>query len=594
MSEVVRFDQGRAARQGGQNGGELDVGLEGVRILGFEQERYFYLSPLTQQIVELGAGDHNEPNLLRLRPLKWWVDRYPPSGRGNRSKFDLSDARQALMEACHRVGPFDPELVRGRGVWWDAMLRQAVLHEGQYVYQGERSWRPSDAPFQHIYEASGAWRRLIGEPVDDDTARLVLELCELFPWLEPIHGRLLAGWIVVAPVCGALDWRPHIALTGPAGSGKSFVASEVIAALLGPLGLLVEGETTSAGIRQALAHDARPIVWDEAEQQGSRGLARIQDAIAFARSLSTASGGKVIKGGANHRATAFFGVACLCLVSIYGQAMRQSDESRFTALELRPRGGDEQAVHDRAVARILDALDADAVRGLLSRTIAALPALRLTAERFADAIEARWGSRRLGDQLGTLLAGAHLLGTTDPVEPEDAAAQVAELPDQIGRSPVGVSDEQRCLQRLATWWTRIDTMGGKRQVTRSIGELVLVAGQISSDAEEISPQRAEEVLLRHGVRPMWPPGQAKREQVEGDKWRTFPAEQVAVAAHHDRLAEIYRDTDFAGGWARLLERLGGQKSSSALRFGPGAQSRATLLPIELFSELDPAPEGQGS
>lgn len=593
MSEVVRFDQGRAAQRGGQNGGDLDVGLEGIRILGFDQDRYWYLSPLTQQIVELTAGDHNEPNLLRIRPLKWWVDRYPSSGRGNRSKFDVSDARQALMEACHRVGPFDQELVRGRGVWWDGQLGRPVLHEGQYVHDGDRSWRPSDAPFHHIYEASGAWRRLVGEPADDDTARLVLDLCDLFPWLEAVHGRLLAGWCIIAPVCGALDWRPHIALTGPAGSGKSFVASEVVATLLGPLGLLVEGETTSAGIRQALGRDARPIVWDEAEQQGSRGLARIQDAIAFARSLSTASGGKVIKGGANHRATAFAGVACLCLVSIYGQAMRQSDESRFTGLELRPRGAEDQAAQDRAVARLLEALDGEAVRGLLARTIAALPALRLSCERFADAIEARWGSRRLGDQLGALLAGAHLLGTTDPVEPQDAQALVAELPDQLGRSPVGVSDEQRCLQRLATWWTRIDTMGGKRQVTRSIGELVLVAGQVSSDAEEISPQRAEEVLLRHGVRPLWPPGQAKREQVEGDKWRTWPAEQVAVAAHHDRLAEIYRDTDFAGGWARLLERLGGQKSGGALRFGPGAQSRATLLPMGLFMDIEPAVERQG-
>jgi putative DNA primase/helicase len=577
VSEVIRLDVGRGGK-GGAEGGTMEVGLEGIRILGYDHGRYFYLSPLTQQLVELAADQHSEANLCQLRELAWWADRYPATGR-NRGKFDLSLARDQLMNAAHRVGPHDPELIRGRGVWWDDGLGRPIVHEGQWVRDGARSWRPSDAPFDHIYEASGSWATLTAEALDDDEAGLLLRLAERFVWVEEAHARLLAGWCVVAPVCGALRWRPHIALTGPTGSGKSFLANELVAAAIGPLGLLVEGETTSAGIRQTLGRDARPIVWDEAEPQGAKGMVRVQDALAFARSLSTAAGGKVIKGGANHKAAAFGGVGCMCLVSIYAQAMRQSDESRFTILELRARGGDEQRAADAGVARMLEQIDALYVRRLLGRTVAHLASLRASHERFAEAIEARWGSRRLGDQLGAMLAGAHLLGSTEPIGAEDAAAQVAELPDGLGRSPAGVSDEQRCLQRLTTWWTRVDTAGGKRQVTRSVGELVSIAARLTSDADEIDPGRARDVLLRHGVRVIW-----------DDPHKPQKAEEIAVAAHHDRLLEVYRDTDFAGGWSRLLERLGGRRSEP-MRFGPGSQARATLLPVGLFVDTENEPGG---
>jgi nucleoid-associated protein YgaU len=32
---------------------------------------------------------------------------------------------------------------------------------------------------------------------------------------------LLAGWIALAPICGAMRWRPHLWLTAAAGAGKA-------------------------------------------------------------------------------------------------------------------------------------------------------------------------------------------------------------------------------------------------------------------------------------------------------------------------------------------------------------------------------------
>lgn len=575
MSEVIRLDAGggrkRKGKQAGMNAGEVELGLEGIRALGYDHGAYYYLSPLTQQVVELAAAEHSEANICQLRELVWWVDRYPPAGRV-RTKFDVSRARDELMQACHRVGPFDAELARGRGVWWHE--GRAVLHDGYWVRYGDGCWRPSDVQLPHIYEAGPGLPLTLGAPLDDDEAGLLLRLAERLCWADTvgdpgrpsISARLLAGWAVVAPVAGALRWRPHLWLTGPKGCGKSWIAKSILRPVLGPICLAVEGDTTAAGLRQSMGRDARAVVWDESEPQGQKGQARVQEALAFARSLSTGDAGQVIKGGQNHKARAFAGVGCFCLVSIFTQLQRESDGSRFTVLELTARRGRTTPEGDREVVRMAGALDRAWAEGLLARTVEHLGALRESHERFAVAVAGRWGDRRLGDQLGALLAGAHLLGCTEPIAAEDAAAQVAELPDALAEPPVALSDEERCLQRLASRWARIESMSGRRPITRTLGDLIRL-GLMNAGDDDLSLTEVRRVLERHGI--------TVRHAVQ----------EVAVAVGHDLLAEIYRDSDFAGGWARMLERLAGaRRSGNAVRFGAGVQVRATVLPGALFME----------
>ena len=48
------------------------------------------------------------------------------------------------------------------------------------------------------------------EPLDEQSAMLIWEIAERFRWEVPASGLLLAGWVTLAPICGALPWRPHI------------------------------------------------------------------------------------------------------------------------------------------------------------------------------------------------------------------------------------------------------------------------------------------------------------------------------------------------------------------------------------------------
>jgi len=47
-----------------------------------------------------------------------------------------------------------------------------------------------------------------------------VKLCQQPRWSSDLYGDLLAGWIATAIVCGGMDWRPHLWVTGNHGTGR--------------------------------------------------------------------------------------------------------------------------------------------------------------------------------------------------------------------------------------------------------------------------------------------------------------------------------------------------------------------------------------
>ena len=93
---------------------------------------------------------------------------------------------------------------------------------------------------------------------------MIVAIANRFRWDVPASGTLLVGWVVLAPICGALPWRPHLWLTAGAGTGKSAILDRYVVPLLGDFALVVSGATTEAGLRQTICSDAMPVVFDEA------------------------------------------------------------------------------------------------------------------------------------------------------------------------------------------------------------------------------------------------------------------------------------------------------------------------------------------
>ena len=264
--------------------------------LGFDGETYFYQPRATGQVTKLSRSGHTSTNLVSIAPLAYWETLYPAKSGAN-----WTQAASNLFEASANVGVYKPNRIRGRGAYIDK--KHTLLHLGEEIIcNGERLSILKKLPFKtnYIYQRSANLNGCGNEaPLSDMAAYEVLELAQRFQWDVPASGMLLAGWIALAPICGALDWRPHIWLTGGAGTGKSAILDRFVSPLLADMGVHVSGNTTEAGLRQTLKSDALPIVFDEAESNEKADQTRMQSILALARVASSETNAQMIKGSPN-------------------------------------------------------------------------------------------------------------------------------------------------------------------------------------------------------------------------------------------------------------------------------------------------------
>ena len=196
------------------------------------------------------------PNaLIRLAPQRWWqkFTRSPAIG--------VMHARQIgddLIRAADRLGPVDLTHLTGRG----AVLTDngPLYHLGdRLLVAGEIRSLEDDT---RVFLAGP--RIELGDTADADQMRDIAVAVMRYRWEDPDDGRRMLGWVVTAILGGALKWRPHILMTAPASSGKSWMLDEVLCPLLGSFMLRV-ADSTSAALARATGQASIPVVIDEAE-----------------------------------------------------------------------------------------------------------------------------------------------------------------------------------------------------------------------------------------------------------------------------------------------------------------------------------------
>lgn len=530
--------------------------------LGYDSGRFYFLSREAQQVTSFTAAALGmKSNLFALAPLAHWETETQYMGdKGVNWNAVTSD----LITACHRAGIFRDEHRRGRGAWWDD--GRTVLHLGDRIVVDGQTCGLLDIQSGYIYERA--------KPIDfphraaltSDQAGRLSELCGMLCWENSVAGTLLAGWLALAPICGALRWRPHIWLTGPSGSGKTWTMDNIIGTMLGETAVRVQSSTTEAGLRQVLKSDALPVQFDEIETDDVRGQHNIQKVLELARQAS--SGGSVIaKGTAGGEAQTFDIRSMFCLSSIAVGVKRRADETRVTVLGLqRPLAGQLGTDHfDRLKALAASVCTKEFAAGLIARSCQLAPVIRRNCETFAIAVAQTLSSRRAGDQLGTMLAGAWSLWSDDEITLDRAIEYVRGLPLADILPQDESADESRLLAYLLERRVRFDFE--RTSADRTIAELIdhvarpTVSGQAAA---------AEATLRRFGLR------------ADSDKG-------LVVSTSHSALAELLRDTPWATGWSVFLRRLDGvEVYGKAIRFAGGAPTKAVLIPWEtVFGNAEP-------
>ena len=519
--------------------------------LGYNGNYIYVLPRRSEQVTRMSYGGLTKSALLQIASLEWWCAFFP-----KKEGVDWELAINSVLRWCESKGIYDARNERGRGAWYDN--GKPVLHLGTSLIIDGQQRTISDHKSRFIYTKQSPLENVFDSvPACDNQARELADIFKGMNWSKPEHGLLALGWVVLAPVCGAMQWRPHLWLTAQRGAGKSWVQSYVMKPVIGEETLIYcQGGTTEAGIRQAIKHDARPVMFDEAESEDSSAARRMQSVLELARQSSSDTGAEIVKGTANGEGMSFNVRSMFMLGSINVGLRQAADESRFSVVSLsRPSRDKGEAERFAGFERhVLQTLNPEFCQSIRARTYHAIPAIRRNAKTMAQAVAEELGSQRMGDQIGTLLAGAYSVGSTELITLDQAKEYIKGMDFNDASEAEEVSDELNCINAILQRQIRVE-YSGFGSANKSIGELVdSVYAGIDTNQEE------HDALARHGVR------------VEGD--------EIWIANTHTELTKTLRDTAWGAGHRRMLLRIdGAHAGKSPVKFA-GSGSRYVSIPMQ--------------
>jgi putative DNA primase/helicase len=202
----------------------------------------------------------------------------------------------------------------------------------------------------------------------------------------------------------------------------------------------------------------------------------------------------------------------------------------------------------------------DMPQKLLARQMMNMQALRANIDIFKQATSEMLNSPRIGDQLGTLLAGAHSLFSTNVLTVEQCKKYLEQKDLEEFTVVKNEREDVALLHHICGTMIRVETLRGPQE--RALGELIYHLLERPSEAE-MNPLELEAVLGRHGLRLCMQDGRR---------------EGIWIGYKVPTLNRIMQTSDYFEGWAAVLARHPhARKSDTSMRFG-GVISRAIYIP----------------
>lgn len=547
----------------------IDVGDESVndngvylpfKCLGFNNGTYYYFSDLENQIVELTASAHTMANIMRLADYEDWRQ-WASSFSMNVSQSQLVTlATNFMLKKCRERGLFlEEDKVRGAGAWMDR--GRVVIHCGDHLYvDGKREEMytfNARNNTDYVYIMAAKVMKPAGKPLTSAQAIKLREICDMPNWETPMSGSLLAGWIVSAPVCAILNWRSHIWITGQSGTGKSTVVNRIIRNVLRDVAFSFEGGTTEPAIRALMGHDARPMIYDEAEPDKNN-TTTMSNVLGLTRIAS--SGGVVRKYGQKN----FRAQYAACFSSIIPPIKEFADERRISVLVLRKSTGlSALAEYNKFIATIEETLTPDFAHGLFSRTINNIDNFIKNVQIFKEAAASILKDSASADQISPMLAGLYLLSSTGVIEKKNAEQWIREREWAQYTTVDTEPDPIRLFRHIMTAIIPfVNNLSCRYDVT--VGDIIASYYRIVDDTR-LDKSSCERILRMYGI--------------------VLSPDGVKIANRSRNLEKILQNTPWASGWSRTLGELQGAEKIQNLKFSNSEpKQRGVLIPLITIAE----------
>ena len=537
------------------------------RPVGFERNTYYFLSSVTHEVLPVSNTNLSKKSMLfSLAPIDYWETTY-----ATKKGLNVDQISNDLIQQCKYVGPYNPYKLRGRGAWYDA--GRVVLHLGDRLVVDDKQVELDTIITKHIYETRPSIGNANAEPLSSKDGERLINLMSGLTFTRGASHHFLAGWCMIATICGALEWRPHIWVTGPAGSGKSWVMEHIVIPLLGDSKIYALGKSSEAGIRQMLNNDALPVVIDEAESDEKNQKDAIQAILTLMRQASSDTGAVIYRGSVSGKASGYGVRSCFMLSSIGVATKHHADETRVTVLNLAPDRSDEaRGRFDILSASVGNLITPDFCEQIRSRAIRMIPIIRQNKNVLARFIRTKViSSQRMADQYGALLAGEYALSHDDVITYEQAEVWATPILQarEDDSEVLEVSDHTRCLQDIITYRLTIRPSASYGTIDTSIGELVaIMCGKVDHDL--IKMKDADKYLKNSGIRYF------------------HSTQMVHVADRHPEVSKMLRDTPYANNYSSMLRRLdGADYDKNKTTYGSGVFVRGTRIPLWMIFQDDP-------
>jgi putative DNA primase/helicase len=457
---------------------------------------------------------------------------------------------------------FEPDQVRGRGVWIDD--GRTVWHLGDRLEVDGVQTPLADLRSRSQY---GLMPALPIDPqvapLDDDHGRHILQVLKDCGWQGLSDHLHLAGFVVLSNVGGALRKRPGLQATSPYGSGKSDTIENGILPLQGGVGRISSG-STEAGIRQLIGRDALPCTIDESEAEDGRKREAQLRLVRFSY-----DGNPQVKGTPSGEAMTFCLRSSLCLAGINAPIDNPADRSRMAVIGRRMMPADQWAQVQKRRAELITV---DVGQRLLRRTVSNLPALLKNIATMGRVISGQMASNeggRAGDTYGALLAGAHHLASTQELTEDEALAWLDSVGWDITHADTDDTDRKagaegrQCLEYLLAHELRWIDPGDRESGRPSTGSLTVreLVNIAHNSPRSIDGQEARTALGRKGIH------------------ATVDGLAVARSSSPGAVA-IFSATKWmkGGHGSRLLEIEGTTRTNGTMRFPQGGSHRAVIVP----------------
>ena len=533
------------------------------KVLGWDTDRrqVFYRHRQTSQIASLKP--YGAAELLRLASVDHWQQEHPRiNDKGETVGVAWTAAASWLIEQADHADVFEPERVRGRGVWLDSGNR-VVWHLGDRLEVDGTITRLVDHESRHHYGRLPALPiNPAVEPLDDAHGRKILAVIKEMGWAGASDYLHVAGHAVTSNVCGALVKRPQLQSESPFGSGKTDNLENVITPLQAGIGYSSAG-STEAGIRQLVGSDSLPVTVDESEQEDGKKREALLRLVRY-----NFDGTEQNKGTPSGQGLRFRMRSSIALAGINAPIPNPADRSRIAVVTRKPIPGDQWA---EVAARRAALITNEVGERLIRRTVTHLPALLANIATFGKVVAAMvttGDSGRAGDTWGALLAGAHHLTSTAVISEAQALEWIRSVGWDYSHTNSDDTDRaagaegRQCLDHLLAhelrWRTALDPEDNRPTTdTITIRELVAM---VRSNARSDAGKEAINALGRKGI----------KVTIDG----------LVVAHNAPGTQAILSSSKWSNGAhrARLLELPGAAATASPVHFPTDTSRRAVLVP----------------